>query len=153
MEERESIRDMDMIGHDLSITVQQYLLSPDIPPSLRKDFEQLYMTFSKIMALGNIERFDVGAILKKFDLIKIFLDMRLYREAYDLMARLTMEMQLTRSIGGFQTLYGQGIQRIEEIKKQFSNAQANTPKGRFLGLLGRKPKQEESSMQQIGMEK
>lgn len=112
---------------DPELTVTQFMLSPDIPPAEREFFDKYYMMFSKIMALGNIERRDVFSLLLAFDEICLLLDIGLYDEARKLMGREIMKMQTSRSIGGFQTLYGQqGVQRTEAINRIYQRAQRKT---------------------------
>lgn len=101
-----------------AITVAQYLLSPDIPSSERKYFEKYYLMFSKTMALGNIEKRDIYAILIAFDEICMLLEMGLFEEARQIMAREMMKMQLSRSVGGFHTIWTSGgYTRQESIQK------------------------------------
>lgn len=136
---------------DVGLTLAEYLLNPEVPATFRKEFEKLSMTFSKIMALSNIERYDILALLKTFDQIKLLNEMRLYEEARSRMARLTMEMQLSRGIGGFWTLYGQrGVERKEEIQKLFDNRPGTKGTG-VLGMFRRKEKPDQGA--KIGAER
>jgi len=103
---------------DTAITVTQFMLSPDIPPAEKKHFEKFYLMFSKIMALGNIERRDVFSIMIAFDEICMLLEMGLYDVARQMMGKELMKIQVSRSVGGFQILYGQGgIQKSEHIER------------------------------------
>lgn len=103
---------------DTAITVTQFMLSPDIPPAEKKYFEKFYLMFSKIMALGNIERRDIFSIIIAFDEICMLLEMGLYGVARQMMGRELMKIQVSRSVGGFQILYGQGgIQKSEHIER------------------------------------
>jgi len=102
------------------------MLSPDIPPEERKHFEKFYLMFSKIMALGNIEREDVFGLILAFEEICMFLEMGLYNEARQLMGKELMKVQTSRSIGGFYTLYGQqGVQRSEQIERIYQRRNKN----------------------------
>jgi len=106
------------IETDAAITVTQFMLSPDIPPPERRHFEKFYLMFSKIMALGNLERRDVFSILIAFDEICMLLEMGLYDMARQMMGKELMKIQVSRSVGGFQILYGQsGIQKTEHIER------------------------------------
>jgi len=101
-----------------AITVAQYLLSPDVPKSERKYFEKYCLMFSKTMALGNIEKRDIYAILIAFDEICMLLEMGLFEEARQIMGRELMKMQLSRSVGGFHTIWTSGgYSRQETIQK------------------------------------
>jgi len=121
--------DMDT---DASLTAVQFLLSPyhDIPPRERKQFEKFYMMFSHIMALGNIQRSDLLGLMISFEEICMLLEMGLYDEARQIMGKELMKMQASRSINGFQTLFGRGIDRTESIQKVLM-------KKKKRGLLGR----------------
>ena len=114
------------------------MLSPDIPPSEREHFEKFYLMFSKIMALGNIKRSDVFPILIAFDEVCILLEMGLYDDSRKMMGRELMKMQLSRSVGGFQTLFGQqGIQRTELIERVIARQKKQTLTGKISGLFHR----------------
>lgn len=124
------------LDKDAAITSLQYMLSPDIPPSERKHFEKFYLMFSKIMALGNIQRSDIFSILIAFDEICILLEMGLYDDARKIMGRELMKMQLSRSVGGFQTLFGQqGIARTEHIERVISRQKKKSLSGRIMGAF------------------
>ena len=115
-----------------AITVAQYLLSPDIPPSERKHFEKYYIMFSKIMALGNIDKQDVYAILIAFDEVCMLLEMGLFEEARQIMGRQLMKMQLSRSIGGFHTIWTSGgYSRQETLSNYLNEEEQNTRPGRL----------------------
>ena len=119
---------------DSALTVTQFMLSPDIPPSERKHFEKFYLMFSKIMALGNIKRQDVFAILIAFDEICMLLEFGLYAEARQMMGKELMKIQVSRSIEGFQILYGQGgIQKSEHIERVMSRRRKKSWGSRILG--------------------
>jgi len=129
---------------DASLTAVEYILDPSIPASQRKYFERFYVLFTNIMALGNIQRREIFAIILAFDEITLLMEMGLYEEARQLMGRELMKMQVSRSVDGFQTLFGQhGIQRTEHIEKVL--ARTKKRKGiinRIAGGFGGKKKQE-----------
>jgi len=116
-----------------AITVAQYLLSPDIPASERRRFEKYYMMFSKIMALGNIDKQDIYAILLAFDEICMLIEMGLFEEARQIQAREMMKMQLSRSVKGFHTIWTSGgYTRTETIQKMLEEQQErDTKSGRL----------------------
>jgi len=106
------------IDRDDELTVTQFMLSPSVPPRERRYFEQFMVMFDHIMALGNIERRDIFLSLLAFDEICLLLEIGLYDEARKLMGRELMKMQLSRSVGALQLLFGQqGIQRTESIQR------------------------------------
>ena len=119
---------------DASLTAMEYMLDPSIPVEERKYFHRFYVMFTNIMALGNIQRKEVFAIILAFDEITMLMDMGLYDEARYIMGRELMKMQVSRSIEGFQTLFGQhGIQRTEHVERVM--AQSKKRKG-FLSGIG-----------------
>ena len=129
--------DFDM---DASLTATQFILSPyhDIPKSERKQFEKFYMMFSHIMALGNIKRTDILGLVISFEEICILLEMGLYDDARQIMGKELMKMQASRSIEGFQTLFGRGIERTESIQKVLMKKKKKGLMGRFFGGGGEK---------------
>lgn len=134
----------DELERDFAVTAAQYMLSPDIPFAEKKHFEKFYLMFSKIMALGNIREHHVLSILIAFEEVCILLEMGLYDDARKLMGKELMKMQISRSIGGFQTLYGQqGVQRSEEIQHIVSRQKRKTIASR-IGSAFRRGKSDES---------
>jgi len=124
------------VDKDEALTVAQFMLSPSIPPKQRKYFEQFYLMFSHIMALGNIERRDIFLLLLAFDEICLLLEMGLYDEARKLMGREMMKMQSSRSVGALQLLFGQqGIQRTESIQRILQQKNKKGLSGRLGGLF------------------
>lgn len=112
-----------------AITVAQYLLAPDIPKPERTAFTKYYLMFSKIMALGNINKEDVMAFLIAFDEICMFLEMGLFEEARQLEGKQMMKMQLSRSIGGFHTIWTSGgYTRQEHLQEVLENQQEGQQK-------------------------
>jgi len=123
---------------DEALTVTQFVLSPDVPPSERKHFKKYYLMFSKIMALGNIQRNDVFAMLLAFDEICMLLEMGLYDEARQIMGREVMKMQCSRSINGFQTIWSSGgYSKSENIERVLSRQrEKSTITGRIKKAFG-----------------
>jgi hypothetical protein len=112
-----------------AITVAQYLLAPDIPVSERKSFEKYYLMFSKIMALGNIQPQHIMSFLIAFDEICMLLEMGLFEEARQLQGKQMMKMQLSRSIGGFHTIWTSGgYSRQEHIQEVLEGQQQQQEK-------------------------
>jgi hypothetical protein len=135
---------------DASLTAVEYMLDPSIPPSQRKYFERFYVLFTNIMALGNIQRKEIFAIILAFDEITLLMEMGLYDEARQIMGRELMKMQVSRSVDGFQTLFGQhGIQRTEHIEKVL--ARTKRKKGMISKITGGfgKKKQSEYTEEEI----
>ena len=123
---------------DTALTVTEFMLSPDIPPRERVYFEQFYLMFSKIMALGNIKRSDIFPLIMAFDEICMFLEMGLYDEARKIMGRELMKIQSSRSVDGFQTLYGQqGVSRSEQIERIYARRQKRSLSSRIAGAFKR----------------
>ena len=136
-----------------SITLEQFRLTPDVPPNERQYFEQISMMFSKTMATAFIEKENISYLSARYNEIQILMKLHLYQLARDYMSRVMMIMQSTRSVHGFQTLYGQqGITRVENIKRISSN-QPTTRTSRFGKIFGGGKKEEQSTMQEVGMER
>jgi len=138
---RHTYRNYSDAERDEALTVAQFMLSPSVPPSQRKYFEEFYLMFDHIMALGNIERRDIFLSLLAFDEICLLLEIGLYDEARKLMGREMMKMQLSRSVGALQLLFGQqGIQRTESIQRVLSQKNKKGLSGK-LGSMFRKREQ------------
>ena len=132
---------------DSALTVTEFMLSPDIPPREKQYFDQFYLMFSKIMALGNIKRSDIFPLIMAFDEICMFLEMGLYDEARKIMGRELMKIQCSRSVDGFQTLYGQqGVHRTEQIDRVYQRRQKRSLSSRIAGAFrrGKEPEWEET---------
>ena len=124
---------------DASLTAIEYMLDPSIPASQRKYFERFYVLFTNIMALGNIQRKEVFAIILAFDEITTLMEMGLYDEARQQMGRELMKMQVSRSVDGFQTLFGQhGVQRTEHIERIM--ARTKKKRGMLSKIIGGRKK-------------
>ena len=128
---------------DTALTVTQFMLSPDIPVAEKEHFNKFYLMFSKIMALGNIKRQDIFPLILAFEEICLLLEMGLYDEARKVMAKEIMKVQCSRSIEGFQTLYGQqGVQRSEQIERIYARRQKRSLSSRISGAFRRKSEPE-----------
>ncbi len=137
-------RYVEELDTDIAVTTAQFMLSPDIPPSERKHFEKFYLMFSKIMALGNIKEYHVLSILIAFEEVCILLEMGLYDDARKMMGKELMKMQVSRSVDGFQTLYGQqGVQRTEEIQHIVQGQRRKSFTGRLKGAFRGKSSESE----------
>ena len=132
---------------DEALTVTQFVLSPDVPPSERKYFKKYYLMFSKIMALGNIKREDVFGLLLAFDEICMLMEMGLFDEARQIMGREVMKMQCSRSIGGFQTIWSSGgYSKSENIERILSKTrERSTLTGKVKRAFGGKKTRREPS--------
>jgi len=137
---------------DEALTVAEYILDPSIPARQRKYFDQYYVMFTNVMALGNIKRQDVFAMLIAFEEICMLFEMGLYRDARNIMGRELMKMQVSRSVDGFQTLFGQqGIQRTEHIERVIARTQRKRGVlGRLAGAFGKKEETREIDMTEGG---
>jgi len=108
----------DDIEKEVAVTVAQFVLKPDIPEEERAYFQRFYVMFSKIAALGNIKREDILSFKLTFKMVAILLENGIYDYAHELMGDFLMTLQLSRSVEGFWTLYGQrGVERTEQIQK------------------------------------
>lgn len=124
---------------EVAVTVTQFVLKPDIPVKEKAYFQRFYVMFSKISALGCIEKSDILAFKVTYKMVAILLENGIYDYAHELMGDFLMTLQLSRSVGGFWTLYGQhGVQRTEEVQKLYdvSESRKNTLKSRVRGLFG-----------------
>jgi len=134
----------------VAVTVAQFVLKPDIPARERAYFERFYVMFSKIAALGNIRREDILAFKVMYKMIAILLENGVYDYAHELMGEFLMTLQLSRSIGGFWTLYGQrGVERTEHIERIMSRVRKQSMASRIKStLLGRKGEKEIAMMEE-----
>jgi len=141
----------DSLDRDVALTVVQFVTKPDIPPEERENFKNFMIMFSKIAALSKIERRDVFKFLILYNQIIVLLDNGFYDIAREYMGEYLMTLQLCRSVGGFFTLYGQGIQRSEQIQKVLESTQRRSKSGRLGRLFGREKRSEERyTMSEVG---
>ena len=140
------------IGVDEALTVTQFMLSPSIPPRERRYFEQFYLMFSHIMALGNIQRRDIFLLLLAFDEICLLLEIGLYDEARKLMGREMMKMQASRSVDALQLLFGQqGIQRTESIQRVLRQKEKKGISGKLGSMFSSREKTGEVIAEDVRM--
>jgi hypothetical protein len=124
---RQPMNYSDDIDKEVAVTVAQFVLKPDIPIQERAYFQRFYVMFSKISALGFIQREDILSFKLTFKMVAILLENGIYDYAHELMADFLMTLQLSRSVGGFWTLYGQqGVQRSETIERIKNRAKRQT---------------------------
>ena len=137
---------------ETAVTVTQFILKPDIPLSERVHFQRFYLLFSKISALSNIRRDDMKYFMLLFDEIVMAFNYGLYSYARELIARFITALQLSRSVGGFQTLYGRGVQRVENIEKIRSKVSRNSARGRIRDVFFGRKEREKVEMTLPGLE-
>ena len=142
----------DTLDRDVALTVTQFVLSPDIPPEARENFQDFMIMFSKIAALSKIERRDILKFVILYNQIITLLDNGFCDIANHYMGEYLMILQLCRSVGGFFTLYGQGIQRSESIQKVLESTRKGSKRGKLSRLFGGdKPTEKESyTMSEVG---
>lgn len=136
----------DDIDKEVSVTVTQFVLKPDIPIKEKAYFMRFYVMFSKISALGYIRRDDILAFKVTYKMVAILLENGIYDYAHELMGEFLMTLQLSRSVGGFWTLYGQhGIQRTEEVQRVLAQTTKSTLRSKIGSALfgrGKQPAQQ-----------
>jgi len=137
----------DDIDKEVSVTVAQFVLKPDIPLKEKAYFMRFYVMFSKISALGYIRRDDILAFKVTYKMVAILLENGIYDYAHELMGEFLMTLQLTRSVGGFWTLYGQhGVQRTEEVQRILARTNKGSLRSKIGGaLFGRGRQQEQQA--------
>ena len=128
------------IDKEVAVTVTQFVLKPEIPEREKAYFQRFYVMFSKIAALGNIERQDILTFKITYKIVAILLENGIYDYAHELMGDFLMTLQLSRSVGGFWTLYGQrGVERTEQIQKLMEKTKRNRTFGdKVRGFFGGK---------------
>ena len=125
------------IDKEVAVTVAQFVLKPDIPEQEKAYFQRFYVMFSKIAALGNIQRLDILSFKLTYKMVAILLENGVYDYAHELMGDFLMTLQLSRSVDGFWTLYGQqGVQRTESIERIMAKSKKNTWSDRIKGAFG-----------------
>lgn len=133
----------DDIDKEVSVTVTQFVLKPDIPLKEKAYFMRFYYAISKISALGYIRRDDILAFKVTYKMVAILMENGIYEYAHELMGEFLMTLQLTRSVGGFWTLYGQhGVQRTEEVQRILARTGKSSLRSKIGGALFGRNKQE-----------
>jgi len=142
----------DDLTKELAVTVAQFVLKPDIPLRERAYFQRFYVMFSKIAALGFIQREDILTFKLTYKMVAILLENGIYDYAHELMGDFLMTIQLSRSVGGFWTLYGQrGIERTESIQRIKGMSTQQSLKSKLLsGIRGKQEEQPEHSFADPG---
>ena len=126
------------VDEEMAVTAAQFVLKPDIPVTERAYFERFYVMFSKIAALGYIRRDDILAFKITYKMVAMLLENGLYEYAHELMGEFLMTLQLSRSVGGFWTMYGQhGVQRTEDVQRIMTRSSKNSLRGKIGGLFGK----------------
>jgi len=82
----------------------QFLLEPHVPEAYKEEFRKWEMLISRTMAVSNISDDDVYRYLDFFDLIILWLKFNKPDIAVKRVCRLIMEIQLKRSVRGFERL-------------------------------------------------
>jgi len=76
-------------------------------------------------------------------MVAILMENGIYEYAHELMGEFLMTLQLTRSVGGFWTLYGQhGVQRTEEVQRILARTGKSSLRSKIGGALFGRGKQE-----------
>lgn len=123
----------DELDKEMAVTVAQFVLQPDIPVRERAYFQRFYVMFSKISALGFIQREDILAFKLTYKMVAILLENGIYDYAHELMGDFLMTIQLSRSVGGFWTLYGQrGVERTETVQRIKAMSKRQSLKSKLL---------------------
>jgi len=135
---------------DAALTAAQFMLSPSVPDDQRKEFEQFSVMYSHIMALGNINRWEIFSMLIAFEEICMLLEIGLYTEARQIMGRELLKMQASRSIEATQLLYGQrGIERREDIQKIYARRQKKGLMSGIASAFGGGKKEEKENWEEV----
>jgi hypothetical protein len=129
----------DELDKEVAVTVAQFVLKPDIPEEEKAYFQRFYVMFSKIAALGNIQRQDILTFKFVYKMVALLLENGIYDYAHELMGDFLMTLQLTRSVEGFWTLYGQrGVERTEQIQRLMERTKSKNWKEKLKGAFGGK---------------
>lgn len=127
----------DELDKEVAVTVAQFVLKPDIPEEEKAYFQRFYVMFSKIAALGNIQRNDILTFKFVYKMVALLLENGIYDYAHELMGDFLMTLQLTRSVDGFWTLYGQrGVERTEQIQRLMERTKRKTWREKLKGAFG-----------------
>jgi len=132
-------------SQDIAITLTQYVLDPSIPSKLKEEFEEYWAMFCNIMALGQIDKWDIFAMLLAFDEVCDYLNMGMYRDARMLMGRELVKMQATRSIGGKAMEYLLSrSEKVESVESLMSRKQRKKSIiGKISSAIRGEPKEKE----------
>ena len=134
------------IDKEVAVTVAQFVLKPDIPVREKAYFQRFYVMFSKISALGFIQRSDILSFKITYKMVAILLENGVYDYAHELMGDFLMTLQLSRSVGGFWTLYGQrGVERTEQVNRIMERTQRQSKRSLLRGLFSKKEQEASSS--------
>lgn len=110
----------------------QYLLKPDIPERYYKELSKYLLAIDKLTALGNIRREDILRFKILFRMVIQWYKLGLPRKARQLLTEFIFEMQLSRSVDGFERVM-QATQRSESISEE----RGRPPPSRTTGILTR----------------
>jgi len=127
----------------IATTAMQYRLSPEVPEEEKKHFREFMVMFSRTVPLANISKEDILKFIITRDMIVMAYEDGLYEYAHELQADYLQQLQLSRAIGGFETLYGQhGVQRSESLERIAGGAPKKKTWGGRFGKLFEKKKPE-----------
>ena len=96
----------------------QFLLEPHVPEVFKEEFRKWEMLISRTLAVSNISEEDVFRYLDYFDLVILWLKFCKPEIAVKRVCRLLMEIQLKRSVKGFERLAQISTrQTVESLQK------------------------------------
>lgn len=134
-EEREpSISELSKREDALMFSIK-YFMEPVIPEEYKAEFDKYALMFSQIMTLSNLpDRKTVYRYITFFDVIYLWMKCGKPEVAIQRMARMLMELQLMRSIRGFERL----AHITHRVVQQPPSEEETQPKKkeRFWGLFG-----------------
>jgi len=110
----------------------QYLLKPDIPEKYYQEFSKFLLAIDKLTALGNIRREDILRFKLLFSMVIRWYKLGLPQIARQLLAEFLFEMQLSRSVEGFFTVW-QSTQRT--IQEEWARTSGGGRRGGFWSRL------------------
>jgi len=96
---------VDFGPDEISTTMAEFLLSPNIPPSERQAFKKFAVMFNQVIGLTNIKRWERVEWSIAFKQIVLLQEIGDYETARALMGEYLMMAQLGRSIDGMNALY------------------------------------------------
>jgi hypothetical protein len=104
----------------------QYILEPHIPEEYLEEFRKYEMLISRTLALSRLEdEEDVYRLLDYFDLVVLWIKFKKPDIAVKRICRLLMELQLRRSVAGFERISQISTRQIVE---QLAEAQEKKKK-------------------------